>query len=238
VSAGRISTTLAALCLTAFSARSADGPRPRDPWIYRCELDGRPRALVLALQTDLWLAYDTESCTLVRATRGDPQRGAKDWLTDRGGAVWWLARDGHALALEARYLGFEVRDGHAMLHFELIAPSGERIAVDETSEFVRATELGDDPTTIAPWLTPTKFALRRTLQARGVPEGAQLSLALACDLRHAPGNFLAENLRDGDEVAGASSMSRLTGRLPFEGAASSNEILLFFDPATSMDSKR
>jgi hypothetical protein len=229
---------LAALAVAVLTAARADVTRPRDPWIYRCELDGRPRALVLALQTDLWLAYDTESCALVRATRGDPQRGAKDWLSDRGGGVWWLARDGHAVALQPRFLGFETRDGHAVLHCELLDPDGTRIAVDETPEFVRAAELGDDPTTIAPWLSPAKFALRRTLQARGVPQGAQLSLVLACDLRHAQGNFLAENLRDSDEVAGAASLSRLTGRLPFEGAVSSNEILLFFDPATSTDSKR
>jgi hypothetical protein len=238
VSAFGVRASLAALTVAVLSVAPADVARPRDPWIYRCELDGRPRALVLALQTDLWLVYDAESCSLVRATRGDPQRGAKDWLTDHGGGVWWLARDGRAASLQARYLGFEVREGHAVLHFELLGADGERIAVDETSEFVRATELAEDPTTVAPWLTPAKFALRRTLQARGVPAGAQLSLVLACDLRHAQGNFLAENLRDSDEVAGTAPMVRLTGRLPFEGAVSSNEILLFFDPATSMDAKR
>ena len=191
---------------------------------------------MVALQTDLWLAYDTQSCALVRATRGDPQRSANDWLSDPGAGIWWLARDGKALALDARYLGFDARGGHAALHYELLGPD-VRIEVDETPEFVRSQELADDPATIAPWLTSAKFALRRTFQARGIPAGAQLSCTLLCTLRHEQGNFLADNLRDFDERAGTPQTTRLSGRLPFEGAVSSNEILLFFDP-TRADSRR
>jgi hypothetical protein len=225
------------LALGSLAAAAVDVARPREPWVYRCELDGRARVLGVALQTDLWLAYDTESCSLARATRGDPQRVAKDWLDDGGGGVWWLARDGHATALAAQYKGFDVRDGHATLHYEL-ASDGVRVEVDETPEFVRAGELGDDPAAVAPWLTSSKFALRRTFQARGVPAGAQLSLTLACELRHAAGDFLAQNVRDLDETPLANGATRLTARLALEGDAASNEILLFFDPATVFEAKR
>ena len=238
MNAGRTRSRVALVLGCAVSLSLGDVTRPRDPWVFRCELEGRPRTLVVALQTELWLAYDTESCALIRATRGDPLAGSKAWSTDSGVGAWWLVRDGHAISLAVHYLGFDLRDGHAALHFELLGPDGARIEIDETPEFVRAGELGDDPATIAPWLTTGKFGLRRTFQARGVPTGAQLSFTLSSSLRHPIGNFLADNLRDFDERSAAPQTTRLTGRLPFEGAVSSNEILLFFEPATSTDAKR
>jgi hypothetical protein len=45
--------------------------RPADPWVFRCSLEGRPRMLVIALHSDLYLAYDTQDGKLTYAWSGD-----------------------------------------------------------------------------------------------------------------------------------------------------------------------
>jgi hypothetical protein len=44
--------------------------RPRDPWVFRCVLDRKPRMVTLALAEDLWVAYDATNCGLARAWKG------------------------------------------------------------------------------------------------------------------------------------------------------------------------
>jgi uncharacterized protein len=50
-------------------ARAATS-RPRDPFVFRSVLDARTRILTAALASDLWVAYDTETCGLYKAWPG------------------------------------------------------------------------------------------------------------------------------------------------------------------------
>ncbi|MEL7240591.1 MAG: hypothetical protein AAGK78_17165, partial [Planctomycetota bacterium] len=45
--------------------------RGRDPWVFRCTLDGRPRVIVVALGQDLWAAYDATTCNVYKVWSGD-----------------------------------------------------------------------------------------------------------------------------------------------------------------------
>jgi cytochrome c len=42
----------------ALLALAAQSHRPRDPWVFRCVLDKRPRMVTLALSDEMWAAYD------------------------------------------------------------------------------------------------------------------------------------------------------------------------------------
>ena len=43
----------------------------RDPWIFRCVLDGNARMVVVSLGDHYWAAYDAEHCALAKVWRGD-----------------------------------------------------------------------------------------------------------------------------------------------------------------------
>jgi hypothetical protein len=44
--------------------------RGRDPWVFRLNLDYRPRMLVLALDNELWAAYDMQSPRMYKSWKG------------------------------------------------------------------------------------------------------------------------------------------------------------------------
>jgi hypothetical protein len=157
---------LVLLLLTACSAtpRSewlpwvAPAARPRDPWVLRCVLDGRPRMLVVALDRDLWAAYDTQSCTLARTWRGDVNFDGPVYTTAHGpqptsrgddlpdltvGAAWHVQRcdddspgnfalDPQPAAVSFR--GHRYVDGHVQLLYALTCPDGSRMSITETIE--------------------------------------------------------------------------------------------------------
>ena len=52
------------------AALPTEAKRDRTPWAFRINLDERPRNLVLALNQDLWVTYDTENSGLHRAWTG------------------------------------------------------------------------------------------------------------------------------------------------------------------------
>jgi hypothetical protein len=101
-------------------------PRPRDPWVMRCVLDGRPRMLVVALSDDLWLAYDTTTCTLAKAWRGDVNFDGPVYTTAHGPQPTSRGQDLHdPLAgsswgpTEAFFRGYTLIEGRITLHWEL-----------------------------------------------------------------------------------------------------------------------
>lgn len=125
----------------------ASGPdRPRDPWVFRCVLDGNPRMAVIALHEDLWLAYDADSCSLrqvwsdgvkfdgaVYTTVHGPQPTSKGEPDFAGpdGAVWRLLIDEEMMEIEPLWRGYTLRGSFVTLQYELPLPDGGHVRIDE-----------------------------------------------------------------------------------------------------------
>ena len=84
--------TIVAACVHAFAAGSLPGPvteatltdattleRGRDPWVFRCVFEDRPRMLLIAAGHDLWFAFDPVTCGFTRIWKGDVAFRGKVW---------------------------------------------------------------------------------------------------------------------------------------------------------------
>ncbi|RMG61893.1 MAG: hypothetical protein D6722_19000 [Bacteroidetes bacterium] len=125
-------------------------PRPVDPWMFYTILDEQPGILVVALHENLWLGYDTASCTLHKVWRG----GLLDTAQAAGGASqsltygftyntfapdparWRLTGAGPTQHPDPIFKGFAMEDGHAVLSYELVFSDGQRLLVEERPEYM------------------------------------------------------------------------------------------------------
>jgi hypothetical protein len=128
-----LSTTL---LLTTSAARSAaDTPLQALPFapevVSRLSLDGKPRSLAIRQGTDVWLGYDLERGTILKAWRAPPAKPGLiksgfttrstgiTWFEDPSDAAWELRRGASTVRLSIRYLGCSHRNDHVELRWEL-----------------------------------------------------------------------------------------------------------------------
>ncbi len=122
--------------------------RGRDPWVFRCVLDRRPRVVVVALSPDLWAAYDATTCNVYKVWRGDleltgsvydtrhgPQPQTRgDELVTFGENDAWSIGDGEPI--QPRWMGYRV-DGQRSVTMQYRLPTesdGAGVTVRETPE--------------------------------------------------------------------------------------------------------
>ena len=181
--------------LSLLLAATAISERPRDPWVFRCVLDERPRVVVAALSPDLTVAYDTQTCALFKAWSGDvdftgavydtlhgPQPVTRGELLvpnvrDAGARALHLVRerDGEREPSTVRFRGYRILR-HATyeqveMQWELTTPGGVRVSVFELPE--RVAETGPElngPGLLAP------IAFQRKFRVEGLPDGLDLVL--------------------------------------------------------------
>ncbi|MHC4810912.1 MAG: hypothetical protein ACYTEV_11170 [Planctomycetota bacterium] len=158
------SLMLAAAAAAAASASTAiatitaaDGPpRPRDPFVQRCVLDGNARMIVVALAEPLSVAYDAKTGGLALAWNGPVRYQGAVYDTTHGpqpvhegpilmraaeGPTWMLARDGdEPVAARVRWLGYRLDGTIVHLNFELSAPGIDPVTVRETPEVALADD--------------------------------------------------------------------------------------------------
>ena len=122
--------------------------------VFRSVLDGRARMITVALDEDMWLAYDATHAGLYKAWTGDvrfdgavyttvhgPQptaRGAP-YVHDTWDRPWYVRRGNKELPATPRYLGYRIADDAVTLHWE-IRQGDDRILVRETPRFERAED--------------------------------------------------------------------------------------------------
>ncbi|MEM7167348.1 MAG: ThuA domain-containing protein [Planctomycetota bacterium] len=149
--------------------------RPRQPWVFRCVLDERPRVVVCALATQLWVAYDMADCSIYRVWGGDvkldgavytgahgPQptsRGLPYFVADTS-VAWQWTRDELAQGdAPLRYRGYRLQDGK--VRFQYLGHSAlSNVVVFETPEYSGQSGL----------------TLTRTFDVTGLPAGVNLHL--------------------------------------------------------------
>jgi cytochrome c len=159
--------------------------RPRDPWVFRCVLDERPRVVVIALHEDLYVAYDTTDCSLYKAWQGDvkfdgavyttvhgpqPTSRGVDYIVKHDEKPWLLRRAGKAQEHPApQWLGYRFIGGQVHLRY--------RVTFDDTSvvivEVPEARLMGEEMT------------FERTIRVEGLPNttflGASIPLVDSAD---------------------------------------------------------
>ena len=134
---------------------SAGPERPYQPWVFRSVLDTQSRILTLALHDDLWAAYHTDSCALYKVWKGHVQlQGAvydnahgpqpvsigNAWLLNPYKKPWKVTKEGQLIPHEVRYKGHALKDGHAVLMYQLACDDGTLINVSEQPEAIKTTD--------------------------------------------------------------------------------------------------
>jgi cytochrome c len=150
--------------------------RPRDIWVFRSVLDQNARMLTAALNDNLWVAYDTQTCSLYKAWTGGVKFDGAVYTTVHGpqptsqGAPYilnkeksWKIFDGESSTeIEPRYLGYKIVKNSLVLNFSFKSESGQVIKLSETPEYL---SMGTD-----------KVGLKRNFQVSGLKSGQKLGL--------------------------------------------------------------
>jgi hypothetical protein len=154
---------------------------PFDPDVVsRLSLDGKPRSLAIRQGADVWLGYDLERATLMKAWRAPPGKAGLiksgfttrstgiTWFEDPSANGWQWKRGETAVPLSVRYLGCSHRTDHVELRWELRHDGGtlrlfERIRLVDADAISTARVMRDlRVETLAPeeQLLPPEAVLR------------------------------------------------------------------------------
>ncbi len=163
----KVSLILFIACLTLIqcstkdnSKRSIADPsigqnRPMEPWVFRSVLDKKPRMLTLAMNKDLFIAYDTKRGSLYKAWKGDvdldgavyttyhgpqPTSIGDDYFINEYPDPWTVYADGKLITSELAYGGHKFDDGEVTLMYSLKV--GDQVIQIEEAPRFRKTGAG------------------------------------------------------------------------------------------------
>jgi cytochrome c len=163
--------------------------RPYEAWVLRSVLDKKPRILSIALNKDLWVAYNTQSGGLYKAWTGGINFDGPVYTTAHGPQPtsqgipffqepdenpWRIVVNGQETTPEVVYKGHAIHDNQVRLRYELVHQD-QRISVEERPEFVSG-EGG-------------KVGFEREFTTSGVPAGAQVGLKMHLNSLQAEGDY-------------------------------------------------
>lgn len=172
--------TFGIVVLATFSSCTNSGTvrndRPLDVWAFRSVLDKKPRMLTVALDSQMYVAYDLEQCTLYKAWKGGvSMEGAAytakkniqptSWgtpYTSDGQQQWIVERNGKKEVSEITSKGYVFKEGQLYLKYNLALKTGDTISIKERPEFVKGKS--GEP------------GLERWFKTIGVPQGVSISL--------------------------------------------------------------
>jgi len=150
--------------------------RPIDVWAFRSVLDKKPRMLTLALDSQMYVAYDLAQSTLYKAWKGGvtmegaPYTAKKNIQPISWGTAyiadseqqWFVEQNGEKVSSKIINEGYEFKDDRVFLKYALVLPTGDSIQIKERPEFVQ------DPT--------GKPGLERSFKTVGAPKGTSIIL--------------------------------------------------------------
>jgi len=122
------------------------------PWVMRLNLDGRPQMIGLALNKNLFAAYDAQLGALYKVWKGDilftgpvydnihgrqPITRGEAYIQDTlAQNPWSLKVGGTVSPIKAKYKGYSRKNNQVTFKYELILPTGEKFNIEETPEFI------------------------------------------------------------------------------------------------------
>ena len=166
-------------CFLACNKEAHDNhERPLDVWTFRSVLDKKPRMLTVALDSQLYVAYDLAQSTLYKAWKGGvtmdgaPYTSKKNIQPTSWGTTyisdsllqqqWVVKRNGKKEASKIKNKAYSFKDDQVYLEYALILSTGDSISVKERPEFVK-DETG-------------RPGFERWFKTDGVPEGTDILL--------------------------------------------------------------
>lgn len=170
--------------------------RPRDPWVFRCVLDKKPRMVTVALSDEMWIAYDATTCGIYKAWKGGVSFDGPVYTTVHGpqptsvgasytegfeGDVWEANVAGGDVPVRAVWRGYRFNGDHVALQYELELPGGRKVSVQESPEFVTPEGLFDPARREELVLVQGHPGLLRNFLARDIPEDTKISLKIRTD---------------------------------------------------------
>lgn len=168
-----------AVVLLGFGTLLPAADHPRDPWVFRSVLDTRARMLTAAFSDKLYVAYDTQECTLRKAWAGDvkftggvydarhgpqPQsEGPAYFRLKKEAQSWTLVAGNSDAPTKPHYLGYHVKDDKFSLAYSFQS-AGNTVTVIESPTY----DIQGDQVTLI-----------RTFMINGLPEKGVLALSIA-----------------------------------------------------------
>ncbi|TLV03964.1 PA14 domain-containing protein [Dyadobacter luticola] len=155
---------------------AATAERPREAWVLRSVLDAKPRILSIALNENLWIAYNTKTASLYKAWNGRINFGGPVYTSSHGPQPvsqgitymqepdenpWRIEADGQQVTPEISYKGHKILDNRVTLKYELDY-QGKKIVIEEQPEFFDAGN--------------GKTGFERIFNVSNVPAGAAVAL--------------------------------------------------------------
>ncbi len=140
------------VCLAAASTARAEDEAPAKPAhhlpVFRSVLDGNARMITIPLHQDMWLAYDAETCALVKVWGGSVKLDGAVYTTVHGpqptsrGPVYFHTKNGWLSGVGTggkdaapRFLGYRVSKGRVTLRYGFKSAKGATRIVEETPTF-------------------------------------------------------------------------------------------------------
>jgi len=123
--------------------------RPHSPWVFRSVLDEQPRMITLALHDNVWAAYSTQNAAIDKVWSGSinldgavyttahgpqPMSVGDVWFVNENKTPWQITKGGTEIIPNVQYKGHQMKNGHAILKYELGLPDGEKIQITEQPE--------------------------------------------------------------------------------------------------------
>lgn len=242
--------SLALASASALPLQALDAPkRPRDPFVFRCVLDKKPRMVTLALGDEMWAAWDATDCGLYKAWRGgvhfdgpvyttvhgpQPSTRGTSYTEGLDGPVWSALVANQPVKASARWRGYRIEQGHAVLQYAIDVDGHGTIDVEERPEIVhpetmfppdRREDLGLD----AGWV-----GLFRNLQTTNCPKDVALVLRTRTDADGArlvdPHDTAREEIRDVKDDKGQVVRTEFTSHVYLSAEKPAATWILFFHP--------
>jgi len=159
--------------------------RPRDPWVLRCALDGRPRMVVFAMDADMCCAYDAQHCSFYAAWKGGV-RGEGSQLELEGQRytsgfdehTWEVYVGDKLVQADVRWGGYWMHDSVCTMLFEVFLPDGRHFQVRETAEYTQPEWLFSEDKMSDLVLFQGDPGLWRSFFAAQMPEEARVCLRM------------------------------------------------------------
>jgi len=247
---------LASLLFTA-AAQNPPAPafvveRPRDPFVFRCVLDGRVRMVTLALADDLWASWDASTCSLYKSWKGGvmfdgavyttvhgptPTTRGSDYQKGLDGYVWMARVDDKPIESRSEWRGYRLENGGCVLEYDIVLKDGRAIRVEESPEFARPENLFS-ATEMEEWgLEAGLPGLVRRFRAADVPAGVMIAVQVRSDAPRGrfidAGGAAQERLVDTLDATGLVVATEIHSLLWLGVNRKTNSITQFFDPVAA-----
>ncbi|PQA56847.1 PA14 domain-containing protein [Siphonobacter curvatus] len=191
--------------------------RPREAWVLRSVLDGRPRMLSVALNDKLWLAYNTQTASLYKAWLGtinfggpvytsahgpQPVSSGVAYMEEPADNPWRIVENAKEITPTITYKGHTIHQNRLTLKYELDY-QGKKIQIEENPEFFDASG--------------NRAGFERAFVTKHVPTGVQVTLAMHLNSLAAASDYQTDGTftvsETGTEQSGDKSFQTVAGKL-------------------------